>query len=633
MGCNSEVLHIVALDASAVRVTGRIDSASQPCPLLQITVQFPGGDRSANATIIGDDWTADFSAIPPGQVKDWCNHSKHPGPLTVVMHCLDNGHTLCEQTDAQPLTCCPRILNLGFTNGDCQDTEDGTFRWVTWRLKVEWPPDWTQQLDVRLAVWRTSNSGLRSESTVTALPDDALTVYPVPLLLRADRDYVGDITCLSPQTCSDAPQAIAGFHVPACDCAEPAPPETFFTLRDSSGQTIANSNEICVASDFVTVHAASGPVVWSASADGLQITPSVIDAQTVRIDLPADGTRVLVTALLSNGDCVHAISISAQRCPLPPPACTPVPADYALQVFDNNNQPVADGQCVPGNSARVVAPDHEGPVQWTVDGSAAAADATNPRAVTVALNADAPRTVTATVGIDKCRQDVSVTLTRCADPVSGNGSPPRFSWCMLMLIIALGLLFAGSLMFTFGFAVVNAWPCFIWAGNAAAAPTGGLSILLAVLIYAFCFELAVVGAICMIVGLILLLLWVYYCGGCDGIRSRLSFCDMLNTCEWLLMLGSTLVLVIEGAMLALSAVASGVCSVVLVPGAGGVVLSPIGLGTAAVIWLIDAGVLGLANFIVYWFGNAMGCFNSWPSFVPLPRLPANWLVGLRCLDE
>src|SRR5438105_3507946 len=54
--------------------------------------------------------------------------------------------------------------------------------------------------------------------------------------------------------------------------------------------------------------------------------------------------------------------------------CDPVPSTYALAARDQSGQWLAAGDCVKGGSAVVVAPPHEGPVVWTVDGSVVFAD-------------------------------------------------------------------------------------------------------------------------------------------------------------------------------------------------------------------------------------------------------------------
>ena len=204
-----------------------------------------------------------------------------------------------------------------------------------------------------------------------------------------------------------------------------------------------------------------------------------------------------------------------------------------------------------------------------------------------------PGTYTVAVKIDTPSKCPEKTLPVTVDACNGNSS---ISWCMILLITGLVLLLGGSVLFTVGWAFLCAMPCIIGGASFFAVPTGGLSLLIFIFICVFIVVAVVLGELFMMVGAILLLLWLYFCGGCDGVRSPISFYEMLRFCHWFLMWIGGFVFLIDCVILH----ASGTCAT----------------GWLAIVgYLIDAGAIGWANLLVYWFGNAIGCFNSWPSLL------------------
>ena len=496
MDCTFENLSIVGVNATDIRASGRLDPTTQPCPSLQVAIEFPNGRRSTTAVFSGSAWHADFLGFAISDLKDWCDPRTSTPPFGVELECLsDNNDTLCKYTTKLPLTC----------------------------------------------------------------------------------------------------------------CAAPPVSEAFFTVRDDQGRTVANPDKDCVSGDFVTVLAARGPVTWSATAGSRVIALTPIDGLTVRATLPIDGSPVTITATLTDGDCVYPIPISAHRCPPPPPPCVEVPPDYALVVYEAEGWQVAVGTCVKGAVARVIAPQHEGPVLWTVDGAPGVAEAGNPRAILVSLNDTALHTVTARVGQDKCARDVTRSLSRCEKPM-----PPKPGWlseCMLLLISGLGLLLGGSFLFTIGAAVLLFFVCL------AEAQLVGVIVLLVFLV------VAELGLIAMVIGTILLLIWFFACSGCDGLTSPFSSCEMLRFLHWVLLWIGIPLGILESLILSGAGSGSSICGV---PLAGLLNLIPM---------LLDWGAIGFISLLVHWYGNSIGCFNSWPYIIPLWRLRDPLTLGAPCADK
>jgi hypothetical protein len=49
--------------------------------------------------------------------------------------------------------------------------------------------------------------------------------------------------------------------------------------------------------------------------------------------------------------------------------------------------------------------------------------------------------------------------------------------------------------------------------------------------------------------------------------------------------------------------------------------------------LLDWGAIGFISLLVHWYGNSIGCFNSWPYFIPLWRLRDPLTMGAPCADK
>ncbi len=624
MACGCAILQLRVIDDVTVRVTGTLDG-TEPCPWLAVTVHFPDGARTAAADVSSGDWTATFEGFDPVRTKAWCEAAMTANAITVLIEaqCIDNGAVLCTHAESRVLHCCARFQIIGVQNGPCLPTNDGTYRPYTYQIRVDWPAGSTEVLSLRLAVAQPGSSAPGAERTLAVSPGTAL--YDFELTLRADRDYAGTLGYVTPAHCAGHDRTVARFHVPACNCDSSPNPADFFILTDLQGTEIIDPNDSgCVPGDKVTVSAASGPVTWKATTFGEDVPTERVDDLKVRVPLPADGRRVIVTATLTRGDCVFPISVSAVRCP-----CVPLPDDYTLKVLDENGTEVAGADCVRGPLADVVAPDHEGDVSWTLDGQPAAASPETPRSLRVNLDAD-EHTVTARVGIGTCVKSVSRTLRRCQEGVLAVKERfwPAIPWCLFMMIGGLLLFFAGHILFTIGACVLLLWPCFIDGAVALATPTGGLAILAAVIIYWIFVIITFVGALMSVVGVILIVVWLFRCRGCDGIKSPISMCEMLRLCAWLLGFGTFFTILLDSLLVWAASVVSGVCGTVFA-GVAGFLFALLG----SIPWLIDMGALAVVNFIIYYYGNAIGCFNSWPtSLIPIIPLPAASST-MPCPDE
>jgi hypothetical protein len=213
-----------------------------------------------------------------------------------------------------------------------------------------------------------------------------------------------------------------------------------------------------------------------------------------------------------------------------------------------------------------------------------------------------------------------VTVDPCGAPAQVDRFWPRISWCMILLIAAFLLLLAGTILFTVGFAVLILLPCIAMALVALGWFTAGATVLVLVIICVVIVAAIMLGPIFIMVGLILLVVWAYACGGCDGIRAP-DFCNILQKCNSFLMAMSFITIVIDYVFLGVSVILSLFC--------GGIYSGWVELVPAA----IDAGAIAFAIIIVNIVGNGIGCFNSlwWPPFLP-KQLPSPSGM-LPCLDE
>lgn len=127
--------------------------------------------------------------------------------------------------------------------------------------------------------------------------------------------------------------------------------------------------------------------------------------------------------------------------------CNPVPNLYHLKLLDDDGNEIPPGLCVQGERAEVVAPEHEGPVEWQLDGQPVSADANLPRRLKLQLTDNDAHTVEATVGLDACKTTRKLTVGRCPTI-----APPPHPWycrwleAIMMISLILGIV---TMLFAF----------------------------------------------------------------------------------------------------------------------------------------------------------------------------------------
>ncbi len=200
--------------------------------------------------------------------------------------------------------------------------------------------------------------------------------------------------------------------------------------------------------------------------------------------------------------------------------CDPVPASYELVVREANGSLVQPGNCVLGENIEVIAPEHQGPVEWELDGQPASPDIFLPRLLHVHLADHQPHTVKAFVGKDDCKVPKTATLVKCDRP-----KPPRPNYCVwleagTMISLVIGIL---SILVAF---------CALDAGVRFGAGQGAIGVGIIAFAFVVFQILASNWLTIMIIFLILAALWYFLC--------KPDFCRRLEDWVWCLLWASYL---------------------------------------------------------------------------------------------
>lgn len=203
--------------------------------------------------------------------------------------------------------------------------------------------------------------------------------------------------------------------------------------------------------------------------------------------------------------------------------CDPVPDLYHLKLLDDDGNEIPPGLCVPGGRADVVAPEHEGTVEWQLDGQSVPADANLPRRLKLHLNDNDPHTVEATIGKDACKTTRKVTVGRC--PTIPIPRPPRPNYCVWLEAGWMITLIVGILTMLFAFCELDFGARL---GSSVGGPiglfgVGGFALWLFQLIVSQWLTFMIVVAV--IVGV-----WIYLC--------KPDYCRILEDWVWCLVWAS-----------------------------------------------------------------------------------------------
>jgi len=612
---------VFRVSASRVLIKG----TAQDCASLHVAAVFPGdvrtgglADLQPGATPNDTSWSI-LVDLPGGVPSSWCKSAE----VSVGGICYAaDGRQICESaTQTKVIACCAQVSNLGPQEGSCRrrpGSGGALDRDVQWKLRIDWPSDVPDGTEISVTVELTSVEDptySEFQSVQPAFPETE-QITP-PFHLPSGSSWTGRIYITLPSFCThtiDMPV----YVVPACDAvACPLPPagDVFLTVRDSAAAVVADPNDTgCVSGDFITVTAQPWPgtLTWRAEVNSQTLnTTATGNPREVRIEMPPGDDRVTVTAQVvvdAPSGCIHSRSVTAKRCD-----CTPVPAGYALRVLDEQGNTVAEGACVNGAFVDIVAPEHQGPVSWEVDGQPRSTEPPDGRTLRVALNDDNTHTVTATVGRDHCRtQAPPRTVTRCQPgvPTWKDSFWPKIPWCLILMFAGLVSLLVGMLLFTIGVAAVASVVCWFWLASALIETVIGPWIVFVVWLILAVGGI-VLGAILFILGVILLIAWLLMCGGCDGLKSPVSFCEMLRLLLKALQVLAVVFGILETITLGASFVGAVIC---------GVGWASFMAVIDAVMWLVDIGFLTFLIFGVEYFGNALGCFNTAPTLWPFSLL-------------
>lgn len=218
------------------------------------------------------------------------------------------------------------------------------------------------------------------------------------------------------------------------------------------------------------------------------------------------------------------------------------------------------------------------------------------------------------------------TVSPCPEEEEEKEQPPQFTWCLLLMLGGLVSLLAGMIFLTIGVAAMAAVVCFFWLASWLI-PTG-VGPFIVWIVWMVLFVGGVVGGVVFItIGIVMLVTWLFICGGCDGLKSPVSVCEMLKQfMKWIEFLGAATAFV-ETIILALSGIGAVVCGV---GWASWMVLFD------AAMWCVDMGALWLLFMGTDYLANAIGCINttpnSWPYSALQIHLPPPGSNDLPCFD-
>lgn len=637
-GCDLfTVKSVYRVSAYQVLLTGTVEDA---CAELRITATFPGdvrvgerADLEPSATAGEQNWSI-LLALPGGVSSSWC---KTATVDVVAIAFARDGRQLCESgVKDKVLSCCAQVSNLGPHELACR-TRPGTGgaldRAVQWKFTIDWPAETPDGTEISVTVELTSvdDPTYREYQNVTVAFPDTEGTTPAFHLPSGTR-WTGDVYITLPSFCRHK-RDIPEYVVPVCnapECLLPPAGDIFLTVRDVGTAVVADPNDTgCVSGDFITVTAQAWPgtLTWRAEVNSMAVTTTpTANAREVRIEMPPGEDRVTVTAQVvvdAASGCIHSRSVTAKCCD-----CTPLAADYALEVKDEHGNVVEAGSCVDGAFVDVTAPEHEGGVEWDVDGQPRDTDPPNRRTLRVPLNDNNPHKVAATVGRDRCTKKVTRDVERCLPgvPVQSESFWPRIPWCVIIMFAGIVLLLVGLLLLTIGMAALASVVCWFWLASLLIETVVGPWIVFIVWMIVTIGGI-LIGSILIAIGVILLIIWLLACGGCDEQKSPIPFCESLKLLFKFLQSVGIILAILETIVLLASGIGAAIC----------------GVGAASfmavidfAMWLVDIGVLVVLIYGVEYFGNAVGCFNttpsSWPFSVLQIKLPPPGSNNLPCFD-
>ncbi|MCX9010584.1 MAG: hypothetical protein OIN66_05610, partial [Candidatus Methanoperedens sp.] len=426
--CDIRNVKVSSVAEGYLHVTGTVSS---PCEEMQIkVVDSTGGIYAEGYATIAPGaatetrtWDANISLARPIHRYSLCKAS-----VKVMVFCVDSTEP-CYTSSEIPVQCCPVVSLISASIGN--ECREGVYlrRKFACLLGIDWPEGFTENLLIDFKLWiendEATGTNIRTVNVTPPASQVTENNFTNPLWLEAGNTWLGEIVVTLPQRCPRT-IPIPAFEVPDCCGQIPLAPINFLKVYDPATvpETLVSADRTgikCVQGNFAIVEAPAsftdsgghivqvgGDIEWYASNFNEPVPVEPAGTRRIKVAVPASGALIQVQAKLGISNCRYDRFALVKRCGAVP--CQEVPDDYALIVEDRTGHVVGPNECVNGDNAVVIAPAHEGEVEWIVDGTQATTDQSvtvdpnQPRRIDVSLQSPhTDRTVEAIVGRDECK--------------------------------------------------------------------------------------------------------------------------------------------------------------------------------------------------------------------------------------